>query len=152
MKKAINNQLMISEVNEVYLKKGQKKITVAGSLTSPDEVVNVLRQMWGDDMDVLESCFILALDSGNCVVGWAKISQGGITSSIVDLRLVAKIAIDTLAVNIIFAHNHPSGRLVFSESDIKLTETLSKGLAIFNIKLLDHILLTENGYKSYMEM
>lgn len=152
MKKAINNQLMISEVNEVYLKKGQKKVTVAGSLTSPDEVVNVLRQMWGDDMDVLESCFILALDSGNCVVGWAKISQGGITSSIVDLRLVAKIAIDTLAVNIIVAHNHPSGRLIFSESDKNLTETLSKGLAIFNIKLLDHILLTENGYKSYMDM
>lgn len=125
---------------------------MAGPLNSPDEVVNVLRQMWGDDIDVIESCFILALDAGNCVLGWAKISQGGIISSIVDLRLIAKIAIDTLAVNIVLAHNHPSGGLNFSPADIKLTTAVSKGLEIFNITLLDHILLTETGYKSYIEM
>ena len=152
MKKANNNQLMISEVNEVYLKRGQKKVTVAGPLNSPDEVVNVLRQMWGDDMDVVESFFIITLDVGNRVLGWAKISQGGISRTTIDTRIIAKTAIDALASGVIVAHNHPSGLLNFSTVDIKTTKTIKKALELFEITLLDHILLTEDGYKSYMEM
>ena len=151
MKKAINNQLMISEVNEVYLKKGQKKVTVAGALNSPAEVANVLRQMWGDDMDVVESFFIITLDSGHNVLGWAKISQGGVTSTLVDARLVAKIAIDTLAAGVIVSHNHPTGRLEFSQADIRLTKLIRSGLELFGISLLDHILITEEGFTSYTE-
>ena len=152
MKKAINNQLMISEVNEVYLKRGQKKVTVAGALNSPDDVVNVLRQMWGDDIDVVESFFIITLDSGNNVLGWSKISQGGINRTLVDARLVAKIAIDTLAAGVIISHNHPTGRLEFSPADINLTKAIKNGLKLFEVALLDHILITEDGYTSYMEM
>ena len=144
-----SNQLFISEVNEIYLKRGEKKITVAGAITSPDDAVSALRQLWNDDIEIYESVFIMILDVSNNIIGWAKISQGGIASSLVDARLVAKIAIETLASGVILAHNHPSGQLKFSDADIRLTKTIEDGLALFNIKLLDHIVLTPENYISY---
>ena len=149
MKAQQSNQLYISEVNEIYLKRGEKKITVANPITSCDVAVAALRQLWGDDIDIYESIFIVTLDVSNKINGWAKISQGGISSSIADVRLVAKIAIETLASGVIIAHNHPSGQLKFSDADIRLTKTIEDGLALFNIKLLDHIILTTENYISY---
>jgi DNA repair protein RadC len=82
---------------------------------------------------------------------YAKISQGGITGTVVDPRLVAKYAVESLAVGVILAHNHPSGNLKPSTPDKVLTDKVKEGLKYLDIKLLDHIILTNDGYYSMME-
>ena len=75
------------------------------------------------------------------------ISQGGITSTTVDVRLIAKSALDLHATGIFIAHNHPSGSVSPSQEDIRLTNQIRKAVDLFNIKLLDHVIVGEkNGY------
>lgn len=109
------------------------------------------RQFYFDDLVIYESFFIICMNNNNMVQGWAKISSGGITATVVDLRIIAKYAIDTLATSVILVHNHPSGRKQPSEQDIKLTHHIERGLKTLDIQLLDHIILTENEYYSLSE-
>lgn len=78
------------------------------------------------------------------------ISQGisAIAGTVVDVRIIAKYAVDSLAVGVILAHNHPSGNLKPSEADHRLTRQTKEGLKLLNIDVLDHIILTAEGYYS----
>jgi DNA repair protein RadC len=91
------------------------------------------------------------LDQSNHTIGFAKISQGGVSATVVDTRIVAKFAIDSLASGIILAHNHPSGNLKPSGADEKITDKIKSGLAYFDIQVLDHIIVTEDGYTSFSD-
>ena len=117
-------------------------------IASSDDAVNVIRKFYGDDIDIFESCFILLLNNANITIGYAKISQGGITGTVVDTRLIAKYAIESLATGVILAHNHPSGNLTPSDADISITKKIKDGLNIFDIKLLDHFIITESDYNT----
>lgn len=131
-----------------------KKIQTEFPKTKIKSVVDsekFIRQFYGDDIDIFESVFILLISQGNETLGYAKISQGGITSSIVDVRLIAKYAIESLCSGVILAHNHPSGNANPSETDIELTKKVKKSLELFNIKLLDHIILTSSISYSFAE-
>ena len=81
-------------------------------------------------------------------MGYAKISQGGICTTQVDVRLVAKYAIDSLAAGVIFIHNHPSGNLKPSREDEMLTKQMKDGLSILGVRLLDSLIITDEGYYS----
>lgn len=117
-------------------------------IASSDDAVNVIRKFYGDDIDIFESCFILLLNNANITIGYAKISQGGITGTVVDTRLIAKYAIESLATGVILAHNHPSGNLTPSDADISITKKIKDGLNIFDIKLLDHFIITASDYNA----
>lgn len=117
-------------------------------IASSDDAVNVIRKFYGDDIDIFESCFILLLNNANITIGYAKISQGGITGTVVDTRLIAKYAIESLATGVILAHNHPSGNLTPSDADISITKKIKDGLNIFDIKLLDHFIITASDYNT----
>jgi DNA repair protein RadC len=121
------------------------------TIQSTKESQEYIRQFYLDDINVFESAFILLLNSANITIGYAKISQGGITGTVVDPRLVAKYAVESLAVGVILAHNHPSGNLKPSTPDKVLTDKVKEGLKYLDIKLLDHIILTNDGYYSMME-
>ena len=95
--------------------------------------------------------FILLLNQGNFTIGFAKISQGGITATVVDTRMIAKIALESLAVNVILAHNHPSGNMRPSEADRVLTDKLQNGLKMLDINVADHIILGYNDYLSFRD-
>ena len=84
-------------------------------------------------------------------IGYAKISQGGVCSTIVDVRLIAKYAVESLASSVILVHNHPSGQLKFSIADTQLAQQVRNGLEILGIKLLDSIVICENGYVSMVD-
>ena len=77
------------------------------------------RKFYHEDILIYESSFIILLNSANNVMGYAKISQGGVCNTQVDIRLVAKYAIDSLATSVIFVHNHPSGNAKPSIEDKK---------------------------------
>jgi DNA repair protein RadC len=137
-------------INLYELRKLQSEFPKKKILRSLD-AYEFISQFYQDDIDIFESSFILMLNQANNTIGYAKISQGGITSTIIDVRLVAKYAVDSLATGVILAHNHPSGNLYPSQSDKEITEKVKKGLALLDIKLVEHIILTSNGYYSFVD-
>jgi DNA repair protein RadC len=120
-------------------------------IKSSKDVYDFISQFYNDDMEIFESFFLLLLDNGLNTIGYVKISQGGITGTVVDVRLVAKYAVESLATNVILAHNHPSGMLKPSPQDIHMTKKIQAGLSILDIKVCDHIILTSNGYYSFSD-
>lgn len=124
-----------------------KKVKVKAAQTA----YNVIKEFYHDDINIYESFFILLLNRQNITIGYAKISQGGVAGTVVDKSIVAKYCIDALASGVIIAHNHPSGTLRPSEADYKITKEIKAGLKLFDIQLLDHIILTDQSYVSMAE-
>lgn len=110
-----------------------------------------IRQFYLNDIGVFESFFLLTLNNASETTGYFKISQGGITGTVVDIRIVAKYAIENLAAGVILAHNHPSGKLTPSDADIKITERIQEAMALFGVRVLDHIILTEQSFLSFAD-
>lgn len=131
-----------------YSLKAEKKEFPICNVRSSEDAVKFARQFYHEDINIYESSFILLMNQANNVTGYAKISQGGICTTIVDVRLVAKYAIDALAPAVIFLHNHPSGNTRPSIDDIRLTNKMRDGLKILDVKLLDSIVITEDSYLS----
>lgn len=109
------------------------------------------RNFYFDDMHIYESAFIMMLNNAGKVFAWAKISQGGTTCTLVDVKIVAKYAIDSLASGVIFVHNHPSGSNKPSVHDKNITQKMKDALKLFDIQLIDSIILTEDSYYSFQD-
>lgn len=117
-------------------------------VTSSKDAVDLARRFYGDDILVYESAFIILMNQGGIVTGYAKISQGGLCGTVVDNVIVAKYAIDCMAKSVILVHNHPSGNPAPSVSDIEVASKVRKALSVFDIRLLDSIILTDVEYRS----
>jgi DNA repair protein RadC len=98
-----------------------------------------------------EEFWIIYLNNANKILSKLQLSKGGITGTVVDVRLVFKTAIALGAVGIILAHNHPSGTLKPSEADKQITKKLKTGGEQLDIKILDHVIVTETGYFSFSD-
>ena len=98
-----------------------------------------------------EEFWILYLNNANAVLAIRQLSKGGITGTVVDIRLLLKNALEWGAVGLIVAHNHPSGQLKPSRSDLALTQKLAKAASVLDIKLLDHLIITESSYFSFAD-
>lgn len=98
-----------------------------------------------------EEFWILYLNNSNKIIKSDQLSKGGITGTLVDVRLVFKEALQVGAVSIILAHNHPSGTLKPSQSDIQLTKKLKAAGDSLDIKVLDHLIVTEKAYFSFAD-
>ena len=146
-----NNAPVMSESVSEYKLTKVKSDFQRVLITSSKDGANFIRQFYSDDIGIFESSFILLLDRSNHTIGYAKISQGGIVGTVVDVRLIAKYAIASLASSVILAHNHPSGNLKPSESDEKITQQVLEGLKLLEVKLLDHVILTETNYYSFAD-
>ena len=118
-------------------------------IVSSKDAFKVIKQFYFDDIDIFESFFILCLNRNNQTIAYAKISQGGVNGTVVDIKLIAKYAIDCLASGVILAHNHPSGNLKPSNEDLAITKRIKEGLKILDISVLDHLILTSQGYLSF---
>lgn len=117
-------------------------------ISKSSEAADFIRQFYTGDIDIFESSFILLLNRQNLTIGFAKLSQGGINSTIIDPRIVAHYAVKALASTVILCHNHPSGALKPSDSDLQLTKKVFSGLELLDIILLDHLILTSEGFYS----
>ena len=120
-------------------------------IQSSKDVADYARSFYKEDITLFESFYIILLNNANNTTGYVKISQGGITGTMVDVRLVAKYALEGMATSIILIHNHPSGTLRASSSDKQITSKIQKGLELLEIKVLDHIILTGNDYYSFLD-
>ena len=98
-----------------------------------------------------EEFWILFLNRSNKVINRMKLSQGGISGTVTDIRIVLKKAIEYLASGIIVCHNHPSGNLNPSESDTRITQKIKEAGNIMDIQLLDHLIISEKDYYSFAD-
>ena len=120
-------------------------------ITSSEDAYKYIKQFYSDDILIYESFFILLLNRSNTTIGYAKISQGGLCGTVVDVRIIAKYAIESLSSSIILAHNHPSENTIPSDEDKHITTKIKNTLNIFDVKVFDHIILTENAYFSFAD-
>lgn len=118
------------------------------AITSSDIAAEAAKKIWSKDIDIRESFYCLYLNHANKINGYAVIATGGYTSVNVDIRMIVKIALDTLSTGVVLVHNHPSGNLNPSLSDIELTKKISKALRLFDIQVLDHVVITRTGHSS----
>lgn len=98
-----------------------------------------------------EEFWILFLNRANRITGQMKISQGGVSGTVTDVRIVLKKAIETLASGLIICHNHPSGNSTPSESDIRITQKIREAGALMDIQLLDHLIVAGKDYYSFAD-
>lgn len=98
-----------------------------------------------------EEFWVLYLNNSNKVLAKSQISKGGITGTVVDKRLIFKIAFENNATSIILTHNHPSGKLEPSQADIEITKELKLAGKQLDVRVLDHIIITEHGYFSFAD-
>jgi DNA repair protein RadC len=98
-----------------------------------------------------EEFWILFLNRSNKVISRMKLSQGGISGTVTDVRIVMKKAIENLASGIIVCHNHPSGNLNPSESDSRITNKIKEAGILLDIQLLDHLIITDKEYYSFAD-
>jgi DNA repair protein RadC len=120
-------------------------------ITSSEDAYKCAKNFWHEDIEIYESFFICMLNTANESVGYVKLSQGGINGTVVDIRILTKYVIDSLCSNVILFHNHPSGNLKPSKEDINITKKVKDALKLFDIKLLDHLILSKDGFYSLAE-
>lgn len=120
------------------------------TVTSSDVVAEVAKSIWSKDIDIRESFYALYLNRANQINGYAVIATGGYTAVNVDVRMICKMALDTLSTGVILVHNHPSGNLNPSMSDIEMTKKIDKALKLFDIHVLDHVVITRSGHTSIL--
>lgn len=129
----------------------EKTVYPRTKIATSRQAFQVLEPFFHENMEVFECFYMLTLNTANNTTGYAEISRGGVQGTVVDVRMVAKIALENLATAVIVAHNHPSGAKRPSNPDISLTKKLKAGLNTLDIKLLDHIILTVDGYYSFAD-
>jgi len=98
-----------------------------------------------------EEFWVLYLNNSNKLLHKSQISKGGLTATVVDTRLIFKEVLELGAVALILVHNHPSGSLKPSPSDLNLTKKIQNAASTLEIKVLDHIILTEKSYFSFAD-
>jgi DNA repair protein RadC len=143
MKKKLFN---VSEIKVTY----NTKVTPKVKIKSSEDVYHVLLDSWNlDTIELQEEFKVLLLNRANEVLGIYPLSKGGITGTVVDSRLIFAVALKCNAAGIIIAHNHPSGNLKPSDTDITLTKSIKKCADFLEITLLDHLIITKNGFYSF---
>ena len=135
----------------ITYKENQLNEKMVMPLRSSKDSVNFARLLYGDDLTIYESFYILLLDTSLKIFGYAKISQGGVSGTVSDPKLMAYYAVNSLASAVILVHNHPSGNLHPSNADKQLTQRVKNGFDLLNINVVDHIILSKYSYLSFAD-
>lgn len=119
-------------------------------IASAQDAYNIFKKIFNaDTFDWCEEFIILCLNNSNKVVGFYKLSSGGMTGTIVDVRMIFTTALKSLATSIILAHNHPSGKLIPSEADKTITKKIIEAGQVLDIKILDHLIINDESFFSF---
>ena len=118
-------------------------------ITSSNSAFKIMQPVIGDLQH--EEFWVLYLNNANKVLAKHQISKGGLTATLVDVRLLCKRALELSAIGMIVCHNHPSGKLQPSKSDIEITKKIKQAGNTLDIKLLDHLIITEKTYFSFAD-
>lgn len=140
----------VAEVELTY--KTKVKASQRPQIKSSQACYDLLVSIWNEGkIDLQEEFKVLLLNRSNRVTGLYEASSGGITGTVADPRLILATAIKSLSVGLILAHNHPSGNPKPSSADEELTRKIKMAASYFDIKVLDHIIITSEGYYSFAD-
>ncbi|WP_428741879.1 JAB domain-containing protein [Tenacibaculum sp.] len=145
---------MNTKVNEIKISYQENNNTSkAVTITSSKEAAALIVKHWNQDTIAVQECFkVLLLNNANKVKGIYQVSTGSITGTLVDIRILFAVIIKSLSVGVILIHNHPSGKLLPSEADKQLTQKIKKAASFFDVKVLDHLIITPSGdYYSFAD-
>ena len=142
----------VSEIDIVYKRKSKCKVSERPKIITSKDGYEVFLHYWNEDkIELLEEFKVLLLNRANRVLQILPISQGGMTGTVADPRLILAAALKVAAVSIILCHNHPSGNLKASRADEELTQKIKCAAAYHDIKVLDHLIISNEGYYSFTD-
>jgi DNA repair protein RadC len=149
----VNDSIRIPEFE---LKQAKEVVVIEGvtnkKILNSDDAIEIFRNIWGKDtINAYEQCYVLYLNKGMKPIGYYHHSSGGINGTVMDIQMISGMAIKSLAKGVMIAHNHPSGNTQPSDADKRITEQMKKALKLFNIELLDSIILTDNSDLSFAD-
>lgn len=139
---------LLGAVAELGQRISQMRVMESDIISTSDDVVRLFRKQ----MQTLayEECWAVYLTSSNRIIERQRVSQGGVQGTVVDHRIIIKRALELLATKLILIHNHPSGAAEASAQDKVLTERIARAAALFDIALLDHIIIAREGDFSFL--
>lgn len=170
-----NNRQIVSDIErnngEIDLDKlfasltpGRKKVAIAAvEMYKRQQSLQVERRLILSSKDIYElmqpligalrneEFWVVAINNASRIIKKVQVSVGGIDQTSADVRLIMRVLIDTGASQFAAVHNHPSGNPKPSNDDRKLTEQLKKAAALFNIRMMDHVIITNDGYYSFCD-
>lgn len=143
-------QYTLNEVEIVYKRKQQLNYP---SINSSKEFADIFREVFPENQLQLKEYFKAAyLDRANKIINIHHIGEGGLSSVVVDIRLIMMAALKVPCSYIILCHNHPSGKLIPSKADLAITQKVKEAANLFDIKLVDHIILgSDREYFSFLD-
>lgn len=125
---------------------------VKPKITSSHTAYELLQASWSSGtMELQEEFKVLLLNRSNSVLGIYNMSKGGTGGTVVDIKLLFAVALKCNAVSIIISHNYPSGKLEPSLADKEMTKKIKSASEFLDVKLLDHLIITKNGYYSFAD-
>lgn len=143
----LTSMIMKTKVSEISISySGNHKLKDLPKVNSSHDAFELLYRNWDKkSIGLHESFKILLLNNANKVKGIYTLSSGGITGTLVDVRILFAVLLKSLTTSVILAHNHPSGNTNPSEADKQLTQKINKGGEYMDIKVLDHLIITPDG-------
>lgn len=149
---SIQTTMNFSNLQEIdILYKNKVKYSEMPKVKASQDAYEYLLSIWSPHIDRIEEFVILCLNRSNKVLGWSKISQGGLAGTICDPKIIFQVALKANASSIILAHNHPSGNIKPSATDIALTKKLKKAGEFLDLQILDHLIISSEGYYSFAD-
>ena len=141
----------ISIITALELGKRQRleEALVAPKINSSKSVFEIMHPILEDLSH--EEFWVIFVDNANKIIKKMALSKGGITGTIIDVRILFKNAVELLAVGIILCHNHPSNKLRPSDADLKITKKIKNSGDLLDIQLLDHVIISKHGYFSFAD-
>jgi DNA repair protein RadC len=140
----------VSEIELVY--KSRVKASERPHITSSKSAYEILLKAWDENkIEFVEQFKVLLLNRANKVLGVYEVSSGGITGTVADLRLIFVAALKANSCSLVLSHNHPSGNLKPSRQDEELTSKIKQAGEFLYIKVLDHLIVTNETYYSFAD-
>ena len=141
------NRVQVAEIQLSY--KTHVRPSDRPKINSSKDAYNLLLQSWdADKIEFVEQFKVLLINRANRVLGIVDISTGGLTGTVADPKIIFASALKANACSLIMAHNHPSGNRQASQTDIDLSKKMKEGGKLLEIQVLDHIIVTTEGYLS----
>jgi len=145
-----NTLLKVAEIEISY--RPNYKPSERPKITISEEAYEVLIANWSlDRIEFLEEFKIILLNRRNRVLGVVNISQGGVSGTLADPKVILAIALKSAASAVILCHNHPSGELKPGREDLKLTRKLQEGAKLLDIEVMDHLIISKDSFYSFSD-
>ncbi len=147
-----NQELTKFSFGEVQLSYKRKNQFIFHKIISSQSANECIRKIFPiEQICYREHMYTLYLDNSNCIIGYHLLSVGGITGTLVDIRILMQGALLTNAVGLLLFHNHPSNKLKPSTTDKSLTDKIIRSAEVLDLKVLDHLIITEDDYYSFAD-